>query len=137
MRVETGSKWGGRTQIKFSQFSHGWKTEFEATGARGGGEREKSLHEGPVPCSDHRLRSPVWLDSDFGKKFGSQVKSRAPPRVATIGLCRSMILGGKEVYLRGSMEVALVVETASARAERIAVKNFMVRWELSWLTSYE
>ena len=48
-----------------------------------------------------------------------------------------MILNEKEVGLRGSMGVALVVEMAKvrARAERIALKNFMVRWGLSWLTS--
>ena len=45
-------------------------------------------------------------------------------------VCRFMMLSGKEVRLRGSMGVALVIETARARAraERIAVKNFMVRW---------
>ena len=41
----------------------------------------------------------------------------------------------KEVGLRRSMGVAFVIEVAKARAERIAVKNFMVRWGLSWLTS--
>ena len=51
MSFASKAKWRGRTQIKFSQFSHGWKNEFEATGGRGGGGREKSLLVTPVSPS--------------------------------------------------------------------------------------
>ena len=130
MSFASVTKWGGRTQIKFSQFSHGWKNEFEATGARGGGGREKSLLGPILSCEDAMVISPnVWFE--VLKTVGSHTKGEARGSCP----CRSMILSGKEVGLRRSMGVALVIEVARARAERIAVKNFMVRWGLSWLTS--
>ena len=132
------TKWGGRTQIEFSQFSHRWKNEFEAMGVRGGRGREKSLRGANVPVKALRLTSPdVW--PLLWKKFGSHVNvimSLADTKSGTCPRC-SMILSGKAVGLRGSMGVVLVVEMvmararARARAERIVVKNFMVRWGLS------
>ena len=59
------------------------------------------------------------------KLFGFHDKHTRPP-VPKTESCRSLTHCEK----RGSMGVALVVELARARAraERIAVKNFMVRW---------
>jgi hypothetical protein len=71
------------------------------------------------------LRKPVLPE---GKLEGSHNMATVLPGTTLI-VCRFMMLSGKEVRLRGSMGVALVIKTARARvrAERIAVKNFMVR----------